>query len=143
MIAYDPIIIKRLPRLLTDTRHEEVAAFVGRAVGEDYYVEDVLPAVNECSDSRNHFFISNRQVSRLMVKAQRRGLMLLGIIHTHPDEVPPSPSQADVTNCQYAVNAVFQPSRGQLTFFDSSGVIFTRFIDTTPVRVFVPRFSGA
>jgi proteasome lid subunit RPN8/RPN11 len=143
MIRYNPKILRRLSRLLSDVQIEQVAVFIGQIDGNDFYVEDVLSAVNESCDTCTSFFVSNHQIGQLMIKAQRRGSMFLGIVHTHLRHHPAAPSQADFGNCKHAVNAVFHPSSGRLTFFDNNGVTLIQTIDTAPVRVFLPGLSSA
>jgi proteasome lid subunit RPN8/RPN11 len=142
MIHYDARILVRLSRLLPDIQTEQVAVFTGRAAGHDYMIDNILLAVNECTD-RSKFFISNRQIGRIMQRAGRSGQILLGVVHTHPAEQASNPSQADLTNCLHAVNAVYHPASGRLTFFNSSGIIHAEMIQTAPVGIFSPGFSSA
>ncbi len=142
MIHYDALILNRLLRLLPDVQTEQVAVFTGRAAGMDYIIENVIAADNECSD-RSKFFISNCQIGRIMQKAGQSGQMVLGVVHTHPAGHPAAPSQADLANCLHAVNAVYHPASGRITFFNAGGIMHTEMIQREPVGIFIPGFQVA
>lgn len=68
----------------------------GILLGREDTVTEVVPADNTRSDSaHNRYLIDPRDYLRIERDADRRGLQLLGIYHSHPD-CPPRPSQYDL-----------------------------------------------
>jgi proteasome lid subunit RPN8/RPN11 len=121
MIHCTPNVLVRLSQKLSDRKVECVAALIGKKIGSDYYVTEILTAQNEDADPEKRFFISLRQMALLAAQAERKGCMILGIAHSHPGSLPVSPSTADILNCRHAVNAVYHPDTCSLTWFNSQG----------------------
>lgn len=115
---------------MADRKIERVAALIGKRVGDDYVVLDVLPARNEDQDPENKFFVSNQQLDRLILRAQKKGYLLLGIAHSHPAHHPELPSLADMHHCRHAVNAVYHPSTRSLTWFNNQGELNRQAVST-------------
>jgi proteasome lid subunit RPN8/RPN11 len=68
----------------------------GVLLGRDGVVTEVVPAGNQRTDSaRNRYLIDPLAYMKIERDADRRGLQLLGIYHSHPD-VPAIPSQFDL-----------------------------------------------
>jgi proteasome lid subunit RPN8/RPN11 len=143
MIHCTPNIMVRLSQKLSDRKVECVAALIGKKVGSDYYVTDLLSARNEDADPEKRFFVSMRQMSHLADQAQRKDCIILGIAHSHPGELPVTPSTADILNCRYAVNAVYHPETRSLTWFNSQGETGCQVVQP-PVRqpVFTRNFAA-
>lgn len=70
----------------------------GVMLGQNGVTTEVVPADNERTDSaRNRYLIDPRAYMRIERDADRRGLQVLGIYHSHPD-VAARPSQFDLDN---------------------------------------------
>lgn len=143
MIHCTPNVLIRLSQKLSDRKVECVAALIGKKVGSDYYVTEILTARNEDADPDKRFFVSIRQMSQLTVQAQRKGCMILGIAHSHPGSLPVSPSTADILNCRHAVNAVYHPETRSVTWFNSQGETACQVVQP-PVRtpIFTRNFAA-
>lgn len=128
MIKYDETILEKLAQLLGDQRSEHVACLVGRRSGEDFFVQDILPARNEDYRPTEEFFVSGRQMSAISREAQRRGYTVLGVAHSHMPHHPSMPSQADIDCCRHPLNAVYHPTTSALTWFNSNGQIKREFL---------------
>jgi proteasome lid subunit RPN8/RPN11 len=131
MIHCDPAFYIKLSFYLADDKVEQVVALIGKMVGEDYYVTDVIPARNEDPDPANMFYVSNQQVHNLMVEANRKGCTILGFAHSHPSHHPSTPSVADIRFCRHNVNAVYHPSTHYLTWFNDTGEIGSLTMNST------------
>jgi len=138
MIRCSNALLIKLSLLLSDRKVERVAVFIGKKVGSDYVVTDVLPARNEDLDPENKFFVSNRQLSRVMSRAQQKGCLVLGIAHSHPAHHPPLPSIADFNHTYYAVNAVYHPATRSLTWFNQRGELTQQLIHAA---LFFPKIN--
>ncbi len=114
----------KLTHLLQDNQAERVAGLIGKIQGNDYIVCDALPARNEDSRPAEEFYISASQMARLALEAQRQGLILLGVAHSHLAHHPSFPSEADIRYCRHAVNAMYHPASATLCWFDSSGELW-------------------
>ena len=123
MIHCEQAFYIKLSYYLADHEVERVAALIGKKVGDDYFVTDVLPAQNEDRDPANMFFVSNRQVHHLMLQASQQGEMLLGFAHSHPSHHPSNPSMADIRACRHNINAVYHPATQSLIWFNGAGEI--------------------
>ncbi|RME08907.1 MAG: M67 family peptidase [Anaerolineae bacterium] len=76
---------------------EEGAGFLlGRLQGDERVVTDILglPNAREDEARRNRYLLSARDVAQAEDEADRRGLSLLGVFHSHPD-CPNTPSEFD------------------------------------------------
>ncbi len=68
----------------------------GVLLGKNGVVTEVVPAPNTRTDSaRNRYLIDPLAYLKIERDADRRGLQVLGIYHSHPD-VPAIPSQFDL-----------------------------------------------
>lgn len=68
----------------------------GVLLGKDGVVTEVVPASNERADSaRNRYLIDPLAYMKIERDADKRGLQVLGIYHSHPD-VAARPSQFDL-----------------------------------------------
>lgn len=121
MIYYDESFYDLLPGLFSQADLEQVAVLTGQPDGIHYRIKGLIPAVNECCDPENRFFISNRQLQQMAGIRLQPGEQILGILHTHPSHLPAAPSQADLENCRHPVNAVYHSSSRRLVFFDVRG----------------------
>lgn len=76
---------------------EEGAGFLlGHLQGDERVVTDILALPNAREDEarRNRYLLSPQDVARAEDEADRRGLSLLGVFHSHPD-CPNTPSEFD------------------------------------------------
>jgi proteasome lid subunit RPN8/RPN11 len=76
---------------------EEGAGFLlGRFDGQTRRVQGILPAANSREDQARHnrYLITPHDTIRAERVADERGLMLLGVFHSHPDH-PSEPSEFD------------------------------------------------
>ena len=97
----------RITRALLDQIHTHLEAgypneACGVMLGEDGVVTEVVPAGNERTDSaRNRYLIDPLAYIKIERDADKRGLQVLGIYHSHPD-VPARPSQFDLDNATWS-----------------------------------------
>jgi proteasome lid subunit RPN8/RPN11 len=75
---------------------EEGAGFLLGTDGSNREVSAILTLVNEREESARHnrFLIGARDYVRAEMEAERRGLALVGVFHSHPDH-PNRPSEYD------------------------------------------------
>ena len=70
----------------------------GVMLGQDGIITEIASAGNQRADSaRNRYLIDPREYQRIECDADRRGLQVLGIYHSHPDAAA-QPSQFDLDN---------------------------------------------
>lgn len=70
----------------------------GVMLGRDGVITEIAPAGNERTDSaRNRYLIDPLAYMKIERDADRRGVQVLGIYHSHPD-VAARPSQFDLDN---------------------------------------------
>jgi proteasome lid subunit RPN8/RPN11 len=70
----------------------------GVLLGRDGSVSEIVPATNTRTDSaHNRYLIEPLAYRDVERDADKRGLQVLGIFHSHPD-VPARPSQFDLDN---------------------------------------------
>ena len=76
--------------------HEGAGFLLGRAEGEDRRVIGILPAENAREDAARHnrYLLGPEQMLQAENTAQRLGLDVLGVFHSHPDQ-PAEPSEFD------------------------------------------------
>ncbi|MCX7914953.1 MAG: M67 family metallopeptidase [Verrucomicrobiae bacterium] len=84
----------------------------GVLLGRGDTVTEIVPADNTRTDSaHNRYLIDPREYLRIERDADRRGLQLLGIYHSHPD-CAPRPSQYDLDhawpNLTYLIVSVIE-----------------------------------
>ncbi len=140
MIKYNDAVITKLTKLLWDEQYERVACLLGKQVGDDILVLDVLAARNEDARPAEEFYISSQQMERVRMEAQRRGYLLLGVGHSHLPHHPPTPSEADIRYCRHAVNIMYHPASNTLCWFDREGEFGRQIVEPpwhTPDRMAV------
>lgn len=75
--------------------HEGCGMLVGRRRGADFVVTEAPAAANENTDRpRVWYDLSPQDQLRIGKEAEKRGLEVLGIYHSHPDH-PARPSEGD------------------------------------------------
>lgn len=75
--------------------HEGCGLLVGRRTGDDFVVLEAPVAGNENTDRpRVWYDLSPQDQLRVTKEAEKRGLQVLGIYHSHPDH-PARPSEGD------------------------------------------------
>lgn len=76
--------------------NEGAGFMLGRANGETVTVEVVLPLENKCEaeSQYNRYELSPQDFIKAEQEANRRGLDLIGVFHSHPDH-PARPSDFD------------------------------------------------
>lgn len=91
----------RISRALLDQIHTHLESdypneACGVMLGKDGVVSEAVPAGNERTDSaRNRYLIDPLAYMKIERSANKRGLQVLGIYHSHPD-VAARPSQFDL-----------------------------------------------
>ena len=75
---------------------EEGAGFMLGSDGAERYVLDLLPLSNAREDAarRNRYLFKAEDYMKAEVEAERLGLSLIGVFHSHPDH-PNQPSEFD------------------------------------------------
>jgi proteasome lid subunit RPN8/RPN11 len=144
MIRCSDRVKSKLTHLLWDDQIERVACLIGKIEGGEFVVCDVIPARNEDLKPAEEFYISANQMVRLSIEAQRRGLILLGVAHSHLPHHPSVPSEADIHYCRHAVNAMYHPATATLSWFDSTGELWRERMAVparAPARIPAPAFS--
>jgi proteasome lid subunit RPN8/RPN11 len=108
--------MKISPALLAQIHSHLEAGYPNEAcgvlLGQADTVTEVVPAGNERTDSaRNRYLINPLAYMKIEHDADKRGLQVLGIYHSHPD-VPAIPSQFDLDhawpNLSYLIVSVCQ-----------------------------------
>jgi proteasome lid subunit RPN8/RPN11 len=96
MIEIPPEILAQIHRHGEAAYPEEGAGFLLGAEGEPRRVTAVirLPNVREASARRNRYLIAPQDTLDAEMEAERRGLVVLGVFHSHPDH-PNRPSEYD------------------------------------------------
>lgn len=76
--------------------HEGAGFLLGRADGEGRSVINILPAENAREDTARHnrYLLGPEQMLLAETTAQRLGLDVVGVFHSHPDH-PSQPSEFD------------------------------------------------
>jgi len=88
--------VMRMERHGVETYPRECCGIlVGKEQGTRRIVTEVLPVQNARADSpRNRFLILPEDVLRCLHEAERSGVEILGVYHSHPDQ-PAQPSEFD------------------------------------------------
>jgi proteasome lid subunit RPN8/RPN11 len=75
---------------------EGAGLLLGSTSEEDRKIESILPLTNTREDSARHnrYLISARDMLEGELEADRRGLEIVGVFHSHPDH-PNQPSEFD------------------------------------------------
>lgn len=75
---------------------EEGAGFLLGSDGEERAVQSIFPLVNSREDTARHnrYLITADDYLKAEMEAERRGLDLIGVFHSHPDH-PDRPSEFD------------------------------------------------
>lgn len=75
---------------------EEGAGFLLGSEGEARAVQSIFPLVNSREDTARHnrYLITANDYLKAEMEAERRGLDLIGVFHSHPDH-PDRPSEFD------------------------------------------------
>lgn len=95
-------LLRRIQAHGETTYPEEGAGFLmGAKEGDLYRVVDVvpLPNVREEEARRTRYLISPEETIGVEEEAERRGLNVIGVFHSHPDH-PAQPSEFD---CEWAL----------------------------------------
>lgn len=90
-------LLRRIKAHGETTYPEEGAGFLlGAKEGDLYRVVDVVPLPNVREEEARHtrYLISPEETIRVEEEAERRGLYVIGVFHSHPDH-PVQPSEFD------------------------------------------------
>jgi proteasome lid subunit RPN8/RPN11 len=91
-------VLARLRRHGEDAYAEEgVGLLLGRTGPDGYVATDIAPLPNGSPDEerRRRYWVGPEEMLRAEQAAERRGLELIGVYHSHPDH-PALPSQTDL-----------------------------------------------
>lgn len=80
-----------------DTYPYECCGFLLGSFTEGGLVQQVRPATNQNSERTDRFIISGEEYAQVQFAADKAGLEIIGIYHSHPDW-PPIPSQTDMAS---------------------------------------------
>ena len=94
--------MKIAPQMLAEIHRHLEAGYPNEAcgvmLGRDGVITEIVPAGNQRADSaRNRYLIDPLAYAKIERDADRRGVQVLGIYHSHPD-VAARPSQFDLDN---------------------------------------------
>jgi len=123
-----PALIKaQIPALLWDIEQERVAILAGHANDGTVHIAAILEAENMHHDPHNHFALKSAQWKRLKREAERKGLQIVGLVHSHPEGHPAEASSQDLAIAKrwraVIVGAVFHSLTGQLIWYNGDGEI--------------------
>ncbi|MBE0689524.1 MAG: M67 family metallopeptidase [Anaerolineae bacterium] len=87
-------------QILDHARADAPREACGLLIGQGGTVEAIVPARNAADDATRFFRLDERDLVRAVFDAERRGQVLVGFYHSHPDGVA-MPSQTDIAQSYY------------------------------------------
>jgi len=115
-----------LNRLVECSRPKETCGFLlGRAENEGFVVLKIIPATNTLN-SATAFEIAPSDVLKAFEEADKLGLDVIGIYHSHP--APPEPSAIDLRYMKFnpMVWLIISTIDGSIAAYYSSGKYFEK-----------------
>ncbi|HTP01341.1 MAG TPA: M67 family metallopeptidase [Anaerolineales bacterium] len=96
MLRLSPALLERIHAHGEQAYPEEGAGFMLGADGEDRAVTAIVPLSNAREDAARHnrYLFTPADYLRAELEAERLGLSLVGVFHSHPDH-PNQPSEFD------------------------------------------------
>jgi len=79
---------------------EACGILLGKSVGDERSVTQVVPCRNAASDSSRRYSIDPGELIRVRRQARASGLEILGFYHSHPDH-PAQPSPTDLEDAHW------------------------------------------
>lgn len=123
-----PAVLERVPDALWDLANERIAVFVGYydSATDTAHITDLAEATNIHEKPADHFALGSAQWKTLKRQAEKRGLAVIGAIHSHCPGHDDGPSPQDVTFARrypetLIANAVFVSATGDLVWYTVAG----------------------
>jgi len=107
--------------MLWGLEEERVAVLVGQTENGKVRIEDIWEAMNLHANPTAHYALTRAQWESLHARAAHEGLVLVGLIHSHPPPHPDCPSGRDCHFCPLPIMAVYHCTSSTLILYDREG----------------------
>lgn len=102
--------------------HERCAFLVGQRLRGQVVVRSVIPCRNTSKLRTKTFSVTTADYENIEQRVRNAGLEVVGVVHSHPGQEEPEPSNADIRGLPEGwVGAVW--TRGGVCFYTREGAI--------------------